>query len=611
MTAINLLFHSKEAFAAADLPSASSHRLAALSMSTQNRRLSTAISPMNPTATTAATPSASLLMNAAIISRSSSNSLKPIGSVSAADSGVRLDRFIALNFRARPQLSTCTLGGSPKASQFESVPPSLLHRFIREKRFRIAAPYGQNVDGPVAASMRLPAGTVILADAKVQGVLVDVPRTTADAGCNVSAPAWLRDCIRYVDNDIVVISKPAGIASQPGEPSSPLSADVRQPRYKSAREKQMRSPAAHTPQLDLTGYLPALERMLASLPSVHSAALSPASSSVLAAHGDIIDQTPSVGSAASPLHSASRLRILHRLDRDVSGLMILARSRAASEALANGFKSGTIQKTYVGLVDADVLECNGNGVGNGHAPSDAVQIVPIAGPDADLPAGVGVDMKQFRGSCVTPVFKAEYARDGKVLESKTWDAETAFTGTVLRCPGACAGTGTVAAHTSQRHDQNAGRGAAAHNNANCAQQRRSACLTVLLLHPKTGRKHQLRQHVLAITRGRAGLIGDAKYEGKSSARFRDGTGSQNGIQSRTASSTFAPTNADRKVDSLQMDRGIALHAYKVLIPAGTIGRHQLTDMVVTDDALPPRMKAVLLNAGVPDAAVTHALKLTR
>jgi 23S rRNA pseudouridine955/2504/2580 synthase len=44
------------------------------------------------------------------------------------------------------------------------------------------------------------------------------------------------------------------------------------------------------------------------------------------------------------------LRLVHRLDRDTSGCLVLARTRESAAALSHAFKEGTIHKTYLAIV---------------------------------------------------------------------------------------------------------------------------------------------------------------------------------------------------------------------------------------------------------------------
>ncbi|HEX8178663.1 MAG TPA: RluA family pseudouridine synthase [Pyrinomonadaceae bacterium] len=56
---------------------------------------------------------------------------------------------------------------------------------------------------------------------------------------------------------------------------------------------------------------------------------------------------------------AIRPGIVHRLDRDTSGLMVVAKSEAAHEHLADQFRARTVFKSYVALVHGQVREEHG------------------------------------------------------------------------------------------------------------------------------------------------------------------------------------------------------------------------------------------------------------
>jgi RluA family pseudouridine synthase len=57
--------------------------------------------------------------------------------------------------------------------------------------------------------------------------------------------------------------------------------------------------------------------------------------------------------------AVSKLRLVHRLDKDTSGVMILALNRAAQRQFADYFFNRTIKKTYLALVKGAVLEPEG------------------------------------------------------------------------------------------------------------------------------------------------------------------------------------------------------------------------------------------------------------
>jgi RluA family pseudouridine synthase len=55
----------------------------------------------------------------------------------------------------------------------------------------------------------------------------------------------------------------------------------------------------------------------------------------------------------------TRLRLVHRLDKDTSGAMILARNRAAQQLFAGYFENRQVKKTYLALVKAAVRTYEG------------------------------------------------------------------------------------------------------------------------------------------------------------------------------------------------------------------------------------------------------------
>ena len=64
--------------------------------------------------------------------------------------------------------------------------------------------------------------------------------------------------------------------------------------------------------------------------------------------------TPGKPPAASRQPQYPRPGIVHRLDRDTSGLMVVARTEAAHEHLADQFRARTVFKSYVALVHGQV-----------------------------------------------------------------------------------------------------------------------------------------------------------------------------------------------------------------------------------------------------------------
>jgi len=54
-----------------------------------------------------------------------------------------------------------------------------------------------------------------------------------------------------------------------------------------------------------------------------------------------------------------KFQLVHRLDKDTSGLLLIAKTKASAEFLTNLFKNKEIEKTYIALVDGVVKKENG------------------------------------------------------------------------------------------------------------------------------------------------------------------------------------------------------------------------------------------------------------
>ncbi|MCM2279323.1 MAG: RluA family pseudouridine synthase [Oligoflexia bacterium] len=76
-----------------------------------------------------------------------------------------------------------------------------------------------------------------------------------------------------------------------------------------------------------------------------------------------------------------RVEIVHRLDRDTSGLLVFARTREAARALANQFRFHTIQRRYFalahgkvagGTIRSELLEDRGDGLRGSRAPGSPI-----------------------------------------------------------------------------------------------------------------------------------------------------------------------------------------------------------------------------------------------
>jgi 23S rRNA pseudouridine1911/1915/1917 synthase len=62
---------------------------------------------------------------------------------------------------------------------------------------------------------------------------------------------------------------------------------------------------------------------------------------------------------AEPAPEAPRIWVVHRLDRETSGVLILAKSGSAHAGLSQQFEHGKVQKTYLALVSSQGLRIEG------------------------------------------------------------------------------------------------------------------------------------------------------------------------------------------------------------------------------------------------------------
>ncbi len=56
----------------------------------------------------------------------------------------------------------------------------------------------------------------------------------------------------------------------------------------------------------------------------------------------------------SDINGSSRVGIVHRIDKDTSGLMLVAKTNKAHELLADMFKEHSIKRTYIALLDGEL-----------------------------------------------------------------------------------------------------------------------------------------------------------------------------------------------------------------------------------------------------------------
>ena len=80
-----------------------------------------------------------------------------------------------------------------------------------------------------------------------------------------------------------------------------------------------------------------------------------------ASDSDEVTRTPkhAFGNAPHTSGGSDRVGIVHRLDKDTSGLIVVAKDEKTQEALAEQFRSRTVEKSYVALVHGAVSENRG------------------------------------------------------------------------------------------------------------------------------------------------------------------------------------------------------------------------------------------------------------
>ncbi|AWI26709.1 RluA family pseudouridine synthase [Flavobacterium pallidum] len=88
-----------------------------------------------------------------------------------------------------------------------------------------------------------------------------------------------------------------------------------------------------------------------------------------------------------PLNSSNRPGLVHRIDKDTSGLLVIAKTEAALSHLAKQFEAKTSEREYVALVWGNVKEDAGTIEGNlARHLKDRMQMAVFADPEIGKPA---------------------------------------------------------------------------------------------------------------------------------------------------------------------------------------------------------------------------------
>ena len=88
-----------------------------------------------------------------------------------------------------------------------------------------------------------------------------------------------------------------------------------------------------------------------------------------------------------PMNSSERPGLVHRIDKDTSGLLVIAKTEAAMTHLAKQFEAKTSEREYIALVWGNVAEESGTIEGNlARHLKDRMQMAVFADPEIGKPA---------------------------------------------------------------------------------------------------------------------------------------------------------------------------------------------------------------------------------
>lgn len=88
-----------------------------------------------------------------------------------------------------------------------------------------------------------------------------------------------------------------------------------------------------------------------------------------------------------PMNSSERPGLVHRIDKDTSGLLVIAKTEAAMTHLAKQFEAKTTEREYIALVWGNVAEESGTIEGNlARHLKDRMQMAVFADPEIGKPA---------------------------------------------------------------------------------------------------------------------------------------------------------------------------------------------------------------------------------
>jgi len=75
-------------------------------------------------------------------------------------------------------------------------------------------------------------------------------------------------------------------------------------------------------------------------------------------------------------------RPINRLDRNTSGLLLIARNRVSAGKLSNAMKNGEIQKSYLAVLDGEMTQAEGRVEAPLHRTAESIIVREVCEPDA-------------------------------------------------------------------------------------------------------------------------------------------------------------------------------------------------------------------------------------
>ena len=284
--------------------------------------------------------------------------------------------------------------------------------------------------------------------------------------------------ILHEDADLLVVHKPADLVCHPTKGDEYSSLISRARLYLSGRRRESaQSPASALPPSRDSSQLPSpishLPSPLSALPPLPSANC----------------QLPS---PVSGLKSQVSPYLVHRLDRETSGLVLIAKNQLAARELGKIWETRAVQKEYLAIVHGHVAA----GPGTIDAPLGKDEASVVAIKDCVRPDGAAAQTEYF----VEKRFFREVSRDSSQLPSSISQLPSSISqlpSAISQLPSAISQLPSPISQLPSPISQ-------------LPSPISHLPFSLLRLLPRTGRKHQLRIHLQHLGHP---IVGDKLYGG--------------------------------------------------------------------------------------------------